>query len=52
MGYLYHFGDLGVLSSVCITDLHGIADRGNRGITALETAEMGIGFSLSPRKRL
>ena len=32
-----------------IRDLHGVIDRGNRGITALKTAVMGNGFSLSPR---
>ena len=39
MGHLYHFGNLGVLSSVFIRDLHGITDRGNRMITAVETAQ-------------
>ena len=51
MGHLYHFGNSGVLSSVFIGELHGITDRGYRVITALETAVMGNGFSLSPRKR-
>ena len=39
MGHLYYFGNLGVLSSVFIRDLHGITDRGNRVITAVETAQ-------------
>ena len=51
MGHLYNLGNLGVLSSVFIGDLHGITGRGNRGITAVETAVMGNGFSLSRRKR-
>ena len=51
MGHLYNLGNLGVLSSVFIGDLHGITFRGNRGITAVETAVMGNGFSLSRRKR-
>ena len=46
MGHLYNLGNLGVLSSVFIGDLHG-----NRGIIAVETAVMGNGFSLSRRKR-
>ena len=51
MGHLYNLGNLGVLFSVFIGDLHGITGRGNRGITAVETAVMGNGFSLSRRKR-
>ena len=31
--------------------LHGITDRGNRGITAVKTAVMGNGFTLLPRWR-
>ena len=30
-------------------DLHGIADRGNREITAVKTAVIGNGFPFSPR---
>ena len=29
-------------------DLHGITNRGNRGITAVKTAVMGNGFSILP----
>ena len=47
MGHLYNLGNLGVLSSVFIGDLHGITGRGNRGITAVETAVMGNRFSLT-----
>ena len=49
--HLYNLGNLGVLSSVFIGDLHGITSRGNRGITSVETSVMGNGFSLSRRKR-
>ena len=51
MAHLYNLGNLSVLSSVFIGDLHGITSRGNRGITAVETSVMGNGFSLSRRKR-
>ena len=51
MVHLYNLGNLGVLSSVFIGDLHGITSRGNCGITAVETSVMGNGFSLSRRKR-
>ena len=51
MGHLYSVGKLGVLSSVFIGNLHGITGRGNRGITAVETAVMENGFSLSRQKR-
>ena len=44
MGHLYSLGNLDVLSSDFIGDLHGINGRGNRGITAVETAVMGNGF--------
>ena len=51
MGHLYNLGNLRFLSSVFIGNLNGITGRGNRGITAVETAVKGNEFSLSRRKR-
>ena len=42
-------GDLLTCRLLSSRDLHGITDRGNRGITAVKTAVMGNGFPFLPR---
>ena len=48
MGSTRLLGRVKSRASVQIRDLHGITDRGNRGITVVKTAVMGNGFSILP----